>query len=155
MKVYIRGTAIDRQKAITRIQSLSDNIEDSIIKLCIFEDNTRDYQHQIDELATWFDTINKVVLKSSKSKFSYDEYDELVFGGFGTSYSDCKLALLAWKANNQKSKKYSDVDITKSDVNQLFAVVSQLREQFNELFASKNSVTRHSILDMLAEIFDT
>lgn len=154
MKVYVRAMAFDRKLAMEKIQSLSKNIEDNIIKLCIFEDNLRDQQHWMDELATWFDAINRVTLKSKTPKFTSDDYGDWVFGAFGTTYSDCRLSLLAWKANNQRTKKYPDVKLTNTAVNQLFSAVSQLRETFNDLFSSKNSYKRYDMLAIIEEIFD-
>ena len=154
MKVYIRGMATGRKQARLKIESLSGNIEDNIIKLCIFENNQRDKQHWIDELATWFNDINKISLKPKNSKFSWDEYDEWVFGGFGTAYSDSRVALHVWQINNRQTQKYPDIDVTKSDVDRVFAVASQLRERFNDIFSTRNEYNRADFLRIIEAIID-
>lgn len=152
MKLLIYGMSMERQKAKNRIISFQSEITENIIKLGIYQDNNRDRNHWIDELATWFSDINDLDLKPKGSKFNRNQYDEWVFGEFGTDISDVRSCIHSWQLKNRKTKKYPDVYVDDDTIEYTFMILSRMRLYFLRLFPSKNIKTREDILDKLHQI---
>lgn len=147
--------SMNRNKAIQRIDGFNELIASNILKLTVYTSNMRDYQHWIDELATWFSDINDITIKPSDKKLNESMYDELVFGQFGTTISDVRSYIDLWLIHNRKNQQYPDFTNSSKITKYVFLKVSELRDTFLRLFASKNSKTRLDILNMLNIVFHT
>lgn len=152
MKVYVYSMAMERQKAIVRIESFRKEITENIIKLNLYADSI-DRQHWIDELSTWFSDINSVCLKPKGSKLNREEYDDLVFGEFGDDISDVRSCIHVWQIKNRRSKKYPNIDIGEETVDKTFLSVAKIKSYLLNLFCSKNSISRIDIRNELNSIF--
>lgn len=154
IKPYIiYGMSLEKSKAERRIRGFSEEITSNIIKLCAYPDS-RDYQHWIDELATWFADINDIDVKPKGKKFSSDVYDELIFGEFGTTLSDVRTCIDAWIIQNRKHKQYPEFEVTNELIRNVFMLVSELRDKFLKIFSSKNNADRKMILGFLMTIIN-
>lgn len=149
----IYGMSMNRNKAIQRIDGFNEEIASNILKLSVYTSNTQDYQHWIDELATWFSDINDITIKPSDRKLNESMYDDLVFGQFGTTISDVRSYIDLWLIRNRKTQQYPNFTNSSKITKDVFLKVSELRAIFLRLFASKNNKTRSDILKLLNTIF--
>lgn len=152
MKVYVYSMAMERRKAIVRIDSFRKEITENIIKLNLYSDSI-DKQHCIDELSTWFSDINSVYLKPKGNKLNREEYDDLVFGEFGDDISDVRSCIHVWQIRNRRSKKYPDIDVGEEIVDKTFLSVAKIKSYLLNIFCSKNSISRIDIRNELDSIF--
>lgn len=148
----IYGMSMEQSKAKRKISGFEEEISSNIIKLCAYPDS-RDRQHWIDELATWFSDINNIDLKPKGKKFNSNIYDELVFGDFGTSISDVKTSIDLWLIKNTRnSQKYPKFNNDRQLTHKVFLLVNDLRDNFLKIFSCKNNLSRNEILNMLKGI---
>lgn len=149
----VYGMSMEKSRAEKRIHGFGKEITSNIIKLVAYPDS-RDHQHWIDELATWFSDINDIDIKPRGKKFSIDVYDELVFGEFGTTLSDVRTCIDSWLIYNKKKDHYPEFDVTPQLIRSVFMLVSELRDKFLKLFSSRNTVNRQMIRESLVSIID-
>lgn len=152
MKIYIKGMANDRKTVKKRIEGFKEEITSNIIKLCIYP-NSRDKQHWIDELATWFTDIANLTLKPRSAKFNDYEYDFWVFGEFGDAYEDVTSLVHLWQIKNRRTGKYPNIEVADAAMDHLFTIVSRLRAELIPLFTGKDKIERIQMLKILNRLF--
>lgn len=155
MKRYIRAMGMERKYAQHYIESYSDVIKDHLIEIVVYKDSLNCYNHWVNELAGWFADINNTDLKIKRNppKFKVYEYEQMIFGIFGGSTSDCKGALMSYKANN---KDYPDFEIDRTMILELSGAVRDIIDEFCFLWANskKNSISNEEMADRIKDILD-
>ena len=81
MKKYIKAMAIPRSQALAKLEALSEELSNHIIKCILYNDVLPGYMnHWVEEIAGYLHTANKTHTKSSlKAK----DYQNSIFVEFG------------------------------------------------------------------------
>lgn len=150
----IFGMAHDKKKAETKIEALSEQINNHIIKCVVYRNSTNDLQHWIyDELTTWFDYINNIDVKTKSGKLSERSFDSILFSEFGENPKDAEFNLVVFRASVAKlGTEYPDFQITRNLAKKLNDVYTEIRTTFLPIFTKKNNYTRVDIYNMLSKI---
>ena len=150
MKIYIRAMSFNRKQAKTRIESFSKEIAANIIKLSVYQDSV-DTQHWIDELANWFDSINKIELKPKNTRFNKSDLDEWIFCEFGTTRTDVEITMNAWMVKNKSTNRYPYKEITSSMVDYAYLLLAKIKDYVLNLVSVKNDKTREEIRQQISQ----
>lgn len=151
---YIFGMATDKKKAEKKVESISDRINEHIIRCVVYKNTTNDLQHWIyDELTTWFDYINRIELKTKSGKFTEKSLDDILFGEFGDAVTDAEFNLALFRANVAKNgEEYPDFQVTVQLATELRSVYDEIRTTFMPIFTKKNNYSRTDIYNFLCKI---
>lgn len=151
MKRYIACMSLDRKRAKQRIESFSYEISSNLLKLVAYPDDTAT-NHWIGELATWLSDINDITVKPKNKKFSYSDYEELIFGDFGTTRTDVKVYIDSWLVSNRISNKYIEFEVSESLVDKLYLFVSKLKDKILPTVCTLNTLSRVDFLNTISII---
>lgn len=154
MKRYVACMSLDRKRAKQRIESFSYEISSNLLKLVAYPDDTAT-NHWISELATWLSDINDITVKPKNKKFSYSDYEELIFGDFGTTRTDVKVYIDSWLVSNRRSNKYSEFEVSESLVDNLYLFVSKLKGKILPIVTTVNTTTREEFLNLISDMYNS
>lgn len=156
-KVY--GMSLVRDKAVSKIASLSDKIEEHLLKCLVYKNSTDDYRHWIDdELATWISLVNDITIKPKDKKLKVKDYQSNLFGGLGDTYADANFALHLFRSNYTDSRKckepYPYFDITTELISTTLDAFTDIQSTLCEVLAKKNGLDKANIAKLLHTILD-
>lgn len=156
-KVY--GMSLERDKAVSKMSSLSDRIEEHLLKCLVYKDSINDYRHWVDdELATWISLVNDITIKPKDKKLKAMDYQSNLFGGLGDTYADANFALHLFRSNHADSRKckepYPYFDITNELISATLDAFMDVQSTLCKVLAKKNDLDKASIAEVLHTILD-
>jgi hypothetical protein len=153
--IPILGMAYQRSKAIDEISKYDDPIHENIIKSVVYGNSTGNLHHWIyDELATWFDAVNHVLVKGTKSgKLKEKDYVDNTFGFFGEDFNDASVGLqIFYDIQVQYKQKYPEFEITYEIQRNVFDAYQNILSKFPKIFSQRNNFSKNDFARMLWEI---
>ena len=99
MKLYIRAFSLPRKKAIEKLDGPSMKLDEHITKCVIYgEYQNESFKHWSHEIATWLQSCDGSNISGANLKVK--DYQDSLFGHFGTTISDAYDNLNYFQANN-------------------------------------------------------
>lgn len=121
MKKYIRAMSFTRSQALSKISSLSNTLNEHVIKCVIYQTILPDYiDHWTEEIGIYLYNVNKI---KSKTKLKRADYIDSIFASFGTDMEDAEANLRLFKIHN---KEYPEFELSNKLIETLFEVYSKL-----------------------------
>lgn len=155
---YILGMAFTRKQAIQRLQSFSKQILEHVSKCILYGDvvNKNKYDHWIeDEIGTWIYDSHLLETKNKRG-LKFKDYQENLFGEFGTSLVDAKINLdLQYSADRKSANPYPKINISRSIVENMYIVCNTISETFSKMLSENTDLTKAEIVEKLHQILDT
>lgn len=154
---YISGMAFTRKQAIQRLQAFSKQILEHISK-CILYGKVVDknkYDHWVeDEIGTWIYDSHLLETKNKRG-LKFKDYQENLFGEFGTSLVDAKINLdLQYSADRKSANPYPKIDISKSMVEDMYTICSKISTTFSKILSENTDLTKAEIIEELHRTLD-
>lgn len=104
MKLYIRSFSLHRGEAITKLSSLSNELNEHVIKCIIFGEYREDsYSHWLHEISTSIASCDRGNISGARLKDK--DYEDSLFGSFGSSIQDARDNLEQFKVINLRKHK--------------------------------------------------
>lgn len=121
MKKYIRAMSFTRSQALSKISSLSNTLNEHVIKCVIYQTILPDYiDHWTEGIGIYLYNVNKI---KSKTKLKRADYIDSIFASFGTDMEDAEANLRLFKIHN---KEYPEFELSNKLIETLFEVYSKL-----------------------------
>lgn len=131
MKKYVRAMSFTRSQALSKISSLSDTLNEHVIKCVIYQTILPDYiDHWTEEIGIYLYNVNKI---KSKTKLKRADYIDSIFASFGTDMEDAEANLRLFKIHN---KEYPEFELSNKLIETLFEVYSKLIDKSISIFTS-------------------
>ncbi len=106
MKRYIQGMALPRSKALAKLEAISDELSNHIIKCVLYDDILPTYMnHWVEEIAGFLYIANRT---HAKSNFKSKDYMNSIFSAFGEDADDAYVNIGVFLAQHNT---YPDVVI--------------------------------------------
>ena len=135
-KIY--GMAVNRSKAITELDSLSNQLCLHVAKCVIFENTLNCLGHWINEIAIWLNKANRI---QCKSKLKRKDYEDTLFGFFGNDAIDAENMLDyfdTWNVNHDY--QYPKFDIDNDLIIKMERVADELKQMAIPILLSGNTL---------------
>ena len=136
MKKLIYAMSFTRKDVLKRLESMSEEISDHIIKCVVYKNDLGQLDHWAGEISTLLNRANRA---RSKTKLKEKDYYTTLFSTFGDDESDADINLDYFR--NRYCKKYSqypDFEITHELAVSLYRVYSYIIEQSLNILLSTN-----------------
>ena len=99
MKQYIRAFALPRKKAINKLDSYSEQLDEHIIKCIIFGTyRPESFDHWAHEVCTWIHSCDSANISGAKLKPK--DYEDSLFGYFGDTEQETRENLVQFISGN-------------------------------------------------------
>lgn len=157
MRIFknIYGMAFPRSNALIRLSSLSEPLNKYVICCVVYQEERSDcMNHWIDEISSWMHEANRI---KSKSRPKKRDYDDSVFGSFGTDKEDVEINLIYFRrkyCTPENELAYPNFIINDKLVNSLFKVYSKLKEISYPKLLSDNVVSKEDWKHEISNIFN-
>lgn len=154
---YILGMAFTRKQAIQRLEAFSKRILEHIAKCVLYGQlvDRNKYNHWIeDEISTW---IYDAYLLETKNKrgLKFKDYQNNLFGEFGTSIADAKINLdLQYSSDRKSTTPYPKVTISKNMTEDMYFVCDNISTIFSKILSDHGEINKQEIIDELHNILD-
>lgn len=107
MKKYIMAMSIPRSQALAKLEALSEELSNHIIKCVLYNDILPNYMnHWVEEVAGFLHAANRI---HSKTALKPRDYVQSIFSEFGEDADD---AYVNMKVFLTKYRSYPDVKVT-------------------------------------------
>lgn len=150
----IFGMSYPKSKALQILDANSKQLNAHLIKYVLYKDIRKDSKHHwINEMSAWLNSANRV---TCKSKLRERDYEDTLFGWFGTTIDDAEINLeLFYNEYVKRSPKpYPEFEITPSIVNDLYDVYIQLKRIALPILVKHELLSTESWARILRAILD-
>lgn len=149
----IYGMADALKAARRKLESMSDMIEDHLIKAVVYDYTTNDFDHWVrHELATWIFDASQLRVKTKTGKLSQADYANYLFQSFGEDEHDIGTHLSIFYHKYVSSKQYPDFNMSWKLVTALTYAENTVRSSLSSLLSQKQNVSKKEIEDVLIGI---
>lgn len=134
MKKYIRAMSFTRSQALSKISSLSNTLNEHVMKCVIYQTILPNYMdHWTEEIGIYLYNVNKI---KSKTKLKRADYIDSIFASFGTDMEDAEANLRLFKIHN---KEYPEFELTDDLIKRLFVTYDSMIELSVPIFVSNET----------------
>ena len=148
---YIKAMSWNRNRALSKLSSMSDTFVKHILKCVIYSDNMRDYNHWIQEISNYLEVANDIELKPRNKKPSKSDYEDTLFDALGNTRKDARnnLKLFLWEI--EETHQYPEFEITEKLINNVFETCKNIVDTFVPILITKNSEDAESFQPKVEE----
>jgi hypothetical protein len=135
MKRYIYGMSVTRSYLIGKMEGFSDVVYEHIMKIVTSEGtvNAKFIDKWINDISRALYNVSKMTLTNKCKRLDAQTYDKYLFNNhFGDAKYDMKYHLEDFQ---EEYPEYSDFEITDHMVNNLFSIVSEIRNTIPAMIA--------------------
>lgn len=141
MKIYVKAMSLSRKQAIGRLDSLSMNISEHLIKCVVYgKYRSTDFHGWISEIAAWIEAADRPNVIGAKLKAR--DYRNSIFGQFGSTFYDAEDNLSFFESTNLyrregESSKLPYFKINNEVVRCLFNCYNEVKDKCIPLLMNK------------------
>lgn len=143
--------AIDRKKALSKLEDKSDTYFTHIMKILIYKNTTGNAFHWIREIAGVLNDVNDIIPKAGY-KLSKKDYEDNFLLAYGDNLRDFEIVLDDTFKKNMM-KKYPKFNITPNLILLTYNTMTDLAEYFSPILSTKNEYTKEKFQQKLIEYF--
>lgn len=157
LNTSIYGMSYDRSTAKMKIASLSNKVEEHILKCIIYGNSTNSYQGWVKELAAWISFVNDVTIKPGKKKLKRKDYEDTLFKCIGDDVADVRLSLLSFQMNfasDRSNEPYREFEIDEYLVKKAYKVLINFKSKIGEILPIRNDLETSEIASIIHSTID-
>lgn len=152
-KSLIYGMADKLADARRYIASISNKLEEHILKCVIYENSTNDYNKWIhSEIVPWLYSASDLRVKTRSGRLSKTDYEKYLFQAFGEDEHDVGNHVARFYNAYIKSGKYPDFVMHWWLIKAATYAESTVSDEFSTMFASSKAVANAQIEETLRDI---
>ncbi len=152
----ILAMSFPKQKILTYLDSVSEEVSMHVAKCAMYQDTLGRYNHWIHELAIWISDGNQMTCKPGDKKLKPHDYENTIFGFLGDSVTDAEINLHKLQRYNSKfgSESYPYVEVDDSMVDRMYRLSRALIKAIVPVMSSRNDFRVAQIETKLHEALD-
>lgn len=137
----ILGMAMNRNKAVSRVESYAYTLVEHIIKCVVYGNSTGNLKHWVeDEICEILSVVNSITIKPSDKKLKKRDYVDTIFGYMGDARSDANVMVRDFRLKNKHNSKYPNFEVTEDLIDRTYKSFQNIMNYMLPILITKNDM---------------